>query len=59
MFAFFNLSILLSLYYGNLGFDDFGLIFFAFWSDFDDFKISELFGEIVRFGDLDFILPDC
>jgi hypothetical protein len=54
----FGLSIRLSLY-PDLGFDDLGLSFLNFWSDFGDFKILGLFGEMERFGDLDFILPDC
>jgi len=59
VFVFFDLSILMSLYFGDLGFDDLGLIFFDLLSDFGDFKILGLFGEMARFGDLDFILPDC
>ena len=43
----------------DLGFDDLGLSFLNFWSDFGDFKTLGLFGEVARFGDLDFILPDC
>ena len=61
----FDLSILLSLYLlltsglGDLAFDDLGLILFDFGSDLGDFTTLGLFGDMARFGDLDFILPDC
>ena len=58
---------------GDLAFDDFGLVvldfdLFDFGSDFGDFVFDDffpdfktlgLFGDMARFGDLDFILPDC
>jgi hypothetical protein len=52
--VFLDLSIIMSLYFGDLG-----LIFFDLLSDFGDFKILGLFGEMACCGDLDFILPDC
>ena len=60
MLVLLDFSIRLSLYC-VLGFDDLGLIFLAgdFFADFGDFTILGLFGEMARFGDLDFILPDC
>ena len=60
----FDLSALLSLCLGDLAFDDLGLFDFGSdLGDLDDFYFKTLplglFGDMARFGDLDFILPDC